>query len=127
MGYFYGVSRRTEIGGRRVRGSAPGSRASSGTTWEPALATRDASSEPHGSANLIRGGPSTGFSHAIQTWATWQASPMSDQYLGRMALSVVTSMGFGAPGRTDFLAVSFSALSTSSDTLTGPTATKSRT
>lgn len=38
----------------------------------------------------------------------WQRSPWADAYVGRFAAALVTSMGLGAAGKTDVLAVSFS-------------------
>lgn len=50
------------------------------------------------------------FPHTIQTWEDWQASPLSDEYLANMALHVASRLKLGAAGRTDLLAISFSAL-----------------
>ena len=45
-------------------------------------------------------------------YATWQMSPFSDAYLGRMAAAAVSDLKLGQGQGTDFLAVSFSALDT---------------
>jgi hypothetical protein len=45
-----------------------------------------------------------------QFYALWQATPLADAYLGRMAASLVDSFSLGQRQGTDFLGVSFSAL-----------------
>ena len=59
------------------------------------------------------------FPHALRTsgaapdtafYLRWQRSPFSDEYLGRMAAAAVDALDLGKQVRTDFLAVSFSAL-----------------
>ena len=45
-----------------------------------------------------------------QFFALWQATPLADAYLGRLAASLVDSFKVGQRDRTDFLGVSFSAL-----------------
>jgi predicted AlkP superfamily pyrophosphatase or phosphodiesterase len=78
------------------------------TTWERALPKERYEFEAR--ALGARGDDPGPFPHAIRTWDDWQASPLSDAYLGRMALDVARQMRLGDAGRTDFLAVSFSAL-----------------
>ena len=45
-----------------------------------------------------------------QFFALWQATPLADAYLGRMAASLVDSFSLGQRQGTDFLGVSFSVL-----------------
>jgi predicted AlkP superfamily pyrophosphatase or phosphodiesterase len=45
-----------------------------------------------------------------QFFALWQATPLADAYLGRMAASLVDSFKLGQRDTTDFLGVSFSVL-----------------
>jgi predicted AlkP superfamily pyrophosphatase or phosphodiesterase len=45
-----------------------------------------------------------------QFFALWQATPLADAYLGRLAASLVDSFKLGQRDGTDFLGVSFSAL-----------------
>ncbi|MFN8060566.1 MAG: alkaline phosphatase family protein [Vicinamibacterales bacterium] len=45
-----------------------------------------------------------------QFYDRWTTSPASDEYLARLAIASVKALGLGQQGRTDFLAVSFSAL-----------------
>jgi hypothetical protein len=45
-----------------------------------------------------------------QFYALWQATPLADQYLGRMAASLVDSFSLGQRQVTDFLGISFSTL-----------------
>jgi predicted AlkP superfamily pyrophosphatase or phosphodiesterase len=42
--------------------------------------------------------------------AVWDASPWSDAYLGDLAVTLTRSLGLGKEGRTDMLAMSFTAL-----------------
>jgi predicted AlkP superfamily pyrophosphatase or phosphodiesterase len=50
------------------------------------------------------------FPHTVQTWDDWEASPLSDEYLTEMALHAASRMKLGEDGRTDMLAIGFSAL-----------------
>jgi predicted AlkP superfamily pyrophosphatase or phosphodiesterase len=43
-------------------------------------------------------------------YALWQASPFADEYLGRLATTALREFQLGRDDRTDYLAVSFSAL-----------------
>ena len=45
-----------------------------------------------------------------QFFALWQATPLADAYLGRLAASLVDSFALGQREATDFLGVSFSVL-----------------
>ncbi len=79
------------------------------TTWNRAL-PMNAYRYPATAAGLRDDLDSSSFPHPIRTWGDWETSPLSDEYLGRMALSVATDLHFGTTSATDFLAVSFSAL-----------------
>ncbi|MEX2273218.1 MAG: alkaline phosphatase family protein [Vicinamibacterales bacterium] len=58
------------------------------------------------------------FPHALSNGAVadgtfydrWQRSPLSDAYLGQMAIAAIDALGLGRSDGTDYLAVSFSAL-----------------
>ncbi|MEQ1760752.1 MAG: alkaline phosphatase family protein [Vicinamibacterales bacterium] len=78
------------------------------TTWNRAMPKAAYTDEERALGHQGEGEPA--FPHSIRTWDEWEASPLSDAYLGRMALGVVGSMNFGEPGHTDMLAISFSAL-----------------
>ena len=43
-------------------------------------------------------------------YTRWRASPQSDEYLGRMAEALIEAFELGAGGRTDYLAIGFSAV-----------------
>jgi len=45
-----------------------------------------------------------------QFFEAWEASPFSDEYLGRLAITSVDALKLGQGRRTDFLGISFSAL-----------------
>jgi predicted AlkP superfamily pyrophosphatase or phosphodiesterase len=57
-----------------------------------------------------RGEATLPFPHPIRTWGEWQDSPLSDAYLARLALDVSAQLRLGGDARTDYLAISFSAL-----------------
>ncbi len=78
------------------------------TLWERAMPDSAYAFEER--AVGMRGDDAGTFPHPVRTWDEWEASPLSDRYLGRMALSVASGMRFGEIGHTDYLAISFSAL-----------------
>lgn len=45
-----------------------------------------------------------------QFYSRWQKSPFADEYLARMAMSAIDSLGLGKGDATDFLGVSFSSV-----------------
>jgi hypothetical protein len=83
---------------------------------------RDAESTYRYIDSSLGGRPQTGrtglFPHRVGTpkgpdqqfFGLWQASPYSDDYLGRMAAAMVDAYGLGQRDTTDFLGVSLSAL-----------------
>lgn len=79
------------------------------TTWDRFM-PMSAYLYPEKAAGVSEHLDSVTFPHTIRTWNDWETSPLSDEYLGRMALNVATELRFGTTAGTDFLAVSFSAL-----------------
>ena len=64
---------------------------------------------PHPFGAEAPAGPAPGALDAA-FYGRWRASPHSDEYLGRMAGALIEAFELGAGGRTDYLAIGFSAV-----------------
>jgi len=78
------------------------------TTWDRALPRSAYAFDEQ--AIGVRSDATPSFPHDIRTWDDWQTSPLADEYVAQMALDVATRMKLGSDGRTDMIAISFSAL-----------------
>jgi predicted AlkP superfamily pyrophosphatase or phosphodiesterase len=93
--------------------------ADAGKVWERMLPPEAYQFDDAGVGERGTGGWTSTFPHPLgvpgptgdgRFYTRWQASPYSDEYLGRMAAALVDSMRLGAGDTTDVLAISFSAL-----------------
>ena len=91
-----------------------------GKTWDRSL-RREAYlyEDPAVGVRPARGGMAASFPHLLQGpeatpgqtfYDRWQSSPLADEYLAKMALSVAGAMGYGTLPGPNLLAISFSAL-----------------
>jgi predicted AlkP superfamily pyrophosphatase or phosphodiesterase len=92
--------------------------ADAGKVWERSLPPDAYKHEDAGVGERGVGGWTATFPHPLgqpapgekQFYTRWQASPYGDEYLARMAASLVDALQLGKGATTDFLAVSFSSL-----------------
>ncbi len=86
-----------------------------GTTWALLRPADTYAGPDDGLGEAAPVGWTTVFPHSLdqpQFWGLWQASPMTDAYLARLALAALDEYKLGQGAKTDLLSVSFSALDT---------------
>ena len=90
--------------------------ADGGQAWERMLPEDKYTGTDDGAGERFPSGWTRTFPHVVsqgdapQFSAQWQRTPFADEYLARMAVAAIDSLELGRGPRSDFLAVSFSAL-----------------
>ena len=85
-----------------------------GKTWDRMLPASEYEGPDDGPGERFPTGWTRTFPHVLSAAtgfsSQWQRSPFADEYLGRMAVAAIDTLGLGRGKGTDFLAVSFSSL-----------------